>query len=59
MESSTQIINTQAGVYGFVNFGHRPWWCRGQQEKICKKKLFPKEIILKSEKKPGWFKNTK
>jgi len=53
----------QSGVYGFVNFGHRPWWCRGhfckKTGKNLEKKLFPKEIILKKGKNLVWVKNTK
>jgi len=52
-----------AGVNGFVNFGQRPWWCRGhffkKAAKIWKRKLFLKEIIKKKEITWGWVKNTK
>ncbi len=52
------FIQVISGVYGFVNFGYRPWWCRGHfckkagKNLLFKKKLFP-EIILKKGKKPG------
>ncbi len=40
-----------------MDFGQRPWWYRGhfckKAEKILEKRLFPKEIISKKEKKPG------
>jgi hypothetical protein len=49
-----------SGVYGFVNFGHRPWWNRGnfckKAGKNLEKKLFTKEIILKKGKNLGWVK---
>ena len=46
MSISKKKFTDKPGVYGFVNFGHRPWWYRGH---FCKKagknleeKLFPK-----------------
>jgi hypothetical protein len=45
------------GVYGFVNFGHRPW---GYSDHFCKKagknlekKIISKRIIKKKREKPG------
>ena len=47
------LINL-AGVYEFVNFGHKPWWyLREKAEKNLEKKLFRKEIIRKKKEKPG------
>ncbi len=46
-----------AGVYEFVNFGHKPWWYRGhfckKAGKNLEKKLFRKEIIRKKRRNPG------
>jgi hypothetical protein len=42
-----------SGVDRFVSFGHRCWIFAKKQEKICKKKLFPKEKFRKKGKNLG------
>ena len=50
-------------VYGFVNFGHRPWWYRGRflqkSRKNLEKNLISKRNNLKKRRTLGWVKNTK
>jgi len=60
------LCKIKTGVYGFVNFGHRPWWYRGH---FCKKagknldkKIISKRnnlILKKKENNWRWVKNTK
>jgi hypothetical protein len=40
------FFSISSGVYGFVNFGHRPWWYRGHFRKKAGKNL-EKKIIVK------------
>jgi len=52
----TPFLLYYSGVYGFVNFGHRPWWYRGnfckKAGKNLEKKIVYKRKNLKKRKKP-------
>jgi len=55
-----KLLSFTTGIYGFLNFGHRPWWYRGHFCKKSVKKIISKRNNLKKRKKTwGWVKNTK